>query len=232
MGGAIGAICVRTARHYDHLVRSGCDPDGSSLIRAVFASVTASARPIIGSDATGWLRLLPIMAGVLSAGILAGLYLRLGISAWFVALGAASVLLVLLACIDARTCLLPDALTQPLLWLGIACAWAGIGLSMTTSIAGILLGYALLAIPRVLWLWWQGIDGMGRGDIKLLAALGAWVGDHGIMMVLAVACITGLVFAVVRQRRWGSKGGYPFGPFIVLGAMTEFLFPTGVQSWF
>lgn len=172
------------------------------------------------------------MASVLLAVLLAGLYLRLGAVPWFIALAVASVLLVLLACIDVRTCLLPDALTQPLLWLGIATAWAGIGIHVYASIAGIILGYALLAVPRGVWLWWRGIDGMGRGDVKLLAALGAWVGEFGIMMVLAVACVTGLVFAVMRQRPWCSREAYPFGPFIFLGAMTEFLFPSEVQSWF
>jgi len=190
------------------------------------------ARAIIGVDTAQWSGVLSIIAGGLLAALLTGLYLRLGAVPWFVALAVVSVVLVLLACIDLQTGLLPDALTQPLLWLGVVSAWAGIGIHIYASIAGIMLGYALLAVPRVLWLWWQGIDGMGRGDVKLLAALGAWVGEPGIMMVLAVACITGLVFAVVRQRQWCSRKAYPFGPFITLGAMAEFLFPSEVQSWF
>lgn len=171
-------------------------------------------------------------AGALLGGLLAGLYLRLGATPGFVALAAASAVLVLLACIDLRTCLLPDALTQPLLWLGVASAWVGISIHLYSSIAGIMLGYALLAVPRLLWLWWKGIDGMGRGDVKLLAALGAWVGELGIMIVLAVACGAGIAFALVHQRQRRPRGAYPFGPFIALGAMTEFLFPSAVQSWF
>lgn len=222
-GCVVGVFCALAARHYDRLMGQGYKPDAASLMAAMQAVVAAPFTPIIGSDDAMGPRVLPVVAGAVSAAILAGLYLRHGGDVRLMPLGVACVILVLLACIDMRVCLLPDALTQPLLWLGLLCAWAGVGLSVRDSIAGVATGYLLLSVPRLLWLWWRKLDAVGAGDVKLLAALGAWVGAFGITRVLAVACIAGVVFAMIHQRSWRPGGAYPFGPFIALAGVAEFL---------
>lgn len=222
-GGVVGGFCALSARHYDRLLGLGCRPDAASLMAALRAALAAPDLSIIGADDAGRSRLLSIMAGAVTSVVLVGLYVRHGADVTFLFLSIACTVLILLACIDARLCLLPDALTQPLLWLGLLCAWVGFGIHVDDSIAGIAAGYLLLTMPRLFWLWWRRVDAVGAGDIKLLAALGAWVGAYGVTKTLAVACITGVVFAAIHQRRWSPAGAYPFGPFIAFGAMAEFL---------
>lgn len=192
-------------------------------------AVTVPIVPIIWADDAGGSHLLLIMAGGAVAVMLPVLYAGHGGTAQFVSFSVACSVLVLLACIDVRVYLLPDALTQPLLWLGLVCAWTGLGISAHDSVGGVITGYVLMALPRSLWLRWRGVEGVGRGDVKLLAALGAWLGAFGITHVLTVACITGVVFAMVHQRRWRASGAYPFGPFIVIGGVAELLLRSGVH---
>lgn len=231
-GGAAGVFCALTARHYDTLMRTGYYPDESSLAIAVRTALSVPIAPIIGADdvrGADWSLCIPALV---SATMLAGLYACYGRGPEFVAVGTACVVLLMLSCIDVRVCLLPDALTRPLLWLGLICAWAGIGITVQASVGGAVAGYVLLALPRILWCCVRRTEGVGGGDVKLLAAVGAWVGAMGVVHVLTVACIAGTVFAMFHQRRWRPSGAYPFGPFIALGGLAEFMVMSGVQSWF
>ncbi|HEU0229475.1 MAG TPA: A24 family peptidase [Burkholderiaceae bacterium] len=155
--------------------------------------------------------------GVLFYAAVAGVfYWRHGWTPVFFGAFVAAGMLLALALIDARTSLLPDALTLPLLWLGLAIAWLGGPVSLDDAVAGAMVGYGLL------WLLFQafravrGRDGMGYGDFKLLAALGAWLGPHPALLALLAACLGGLLFACVRQKTWRPAGAYPFGPFLAL----------------
>ena len=222
-GCVVGVFCALAARHYDRLMGLGYRPDGATMMAAMRAALAAPLTSIIGADDAFRSRVLPVIAGAVSAVVSAGLYLRHGVDARLLSLGVACAILVLLACIDMRVCLLPDALTQPLLWLGVLCAWAGLGLPVRDSVAGVATGYLLLSVPRQLWLWWRKVDAVGAGDVKLLAAVGAWVGAFGITRILAIACVAGVVYAMIHQRCWRPGGAYPFGPFIVFAGVTEFL---------
>lgn len=228
----MGMFCARTAYCYGRLLCRRHVPDGACLMLALRMALAAPVMPIIGLDDAGRSYIMAVAAGAFSAVALAGLYMGYGATHEFVSVGVVCIVLVLLACIDVRVRLLPDALTLPLLWLGLCGAWAGAGIPLHDSVAGVMAGYAILAVPRLGWLWWRRQEGVGAGDVKLLAALGAWVGSSGIVRVLVVACIAGVVAAVVHQRRWRPSGTYPFGPFLALGGLAEFLLVSGVQSWF
>lgn len=232
MGAVIGRLCACVARNYDRLMGAGYYPDSASLYRAVCATLAPGRAPIIWADKVQWSLAQQAAPAVLFAVMLAGLYLAHGMGLSFVLFACASASLLLLACIDARTCLLPDAVTLPLLWLGLVCAWANIGISLHDSIFGVIVGYGLPAILRGLWLWWRGIEGVGQGDIKLLAALGAWLGPLAGLSVLLLACLAGVLFAIIHQRCLRPRGSYPFGPFLALAGMAAFLAPSAVQSWF
>lgn len=127
--------------------------------------------------------------------------------------------LLALAVIDARTTWLPDALTQPLTWGGLIAAamgWSGIALS--DALAGAVAGY--LSLWSVYWLFLlvTGKEGMGHGDFKLLAALGAWFGWQLLLALVLIASVSGLLGALAL--RW--RGLLPdnrqiaFGPFLAL----------------
>ena len=136
--------------------------------------------------------------------------------------------LVALAVIDTRTKLLPDALTLPLMWLGIAMqlfpATRTIGLE--ASVWGAIAGYVPLWLLAHLYRLLRGRDGLGFGDLKLLAAMGAWSGAWVLPSVVFVASLLGLVGVLsarfVRRRRrdgheWHAE--FPFGPWLIAAYM-------------
>src|SRR3546814_10713534 len=122
-----------------------------------------------------------------------------GLSLFFAALCAAAGILLVLAIVDAKTALLPDALTLPLLWLGLAAAWLGGPVSLHAAVAGAMSGYLFLWLLSWVFRLVRRCDGMGYGDFKLFAALGAWVGADPLPSVLLVACLSGIVFACMRR---------------------------------
>ncbi len=117
--------------------------------------------------------------------------------------------------VDLRMMLLPDALTMPLLWAGVLFAAIGVGpLSVTASLAGVVCGYASLFSIAWAFSALTGKQGLGVGDVKLFAALGAWVGAPALILVALAACSGSVVVALVRGRRADQQA--PFGPFLAL----------------
>ena len=133
--------------------------------------------------------------------------------------------LLALAWIDAETFLLPDTLTQALLWLGlIGSAMSLTPTSLVHSLSGAVLGYVLLWL--VGWGFEQlaGKEGMGRGDFKLLAGIGAWVGVWSLLPLLLLASTSGLIFGVIQKMRGqlGHNGHFAFGPFLAFSGFACF----------
>ncbi len=145
--------------------------------------------------------------------------------------GFASTLLAL-AIIDARTTWLPDALTQPLTWGGlIAAALGWTQVSLPASLAGAVAGY--LSLWSVYWVFLliTGKEGMGHGDFKLLAALGAWFGWQALLAMVLIASVSGLAVALLQLWRKQLPGNrqIAFGPFLALaGAWLLFFGPPGL----
>src|SRR5690606_30819403 len=144
----------------------------------------------------------------------------------------AGIMVLTLALIDARSGFLPDALTLPLLWLGLAAAWAGHGVSLDEAVGGAMLGYAFLWLILQSVRWIHGEQVLGRGDLKLLAALGAWVGWQPLPYVLLLACMGGALWAMWRQQTLWPTGSSAFGPFLAAGGAGVFLAGSEVHSWF
>jgi leader peptidase (prepilin peptidase)/N-methyltransferase len=136
--------------------------------------------------------------------------------------GFAAVLLAL-AAIDWDTTVLPDALTLPLLWAGLVAAGLGWlpGLTLGASLLGVAVGY--LSLWSVYWLFklTTGKEGMGYGDFKLLAGLGAWLGWQAILPIVLFASVIGALVGLVMKLTGGLREGrfVPFGPFLVGGAI-------------
>lgn len=136
-----------------------------------------------------------------------------------VAILALGLVLFVLACIDSRTGLLPDALTQPVMWAGLALAWLSGDAMLAHAFAGVTVGYAVPSVMRLLWSWWRQREALGYGDVKLLAGIGAWVGPLDVLHVLLLACISAIIWAGCRYRGLLLHGTYPFGPFLSCSAM-------------
>lgn len=124
--------------------------------------------------------------------------------------------LVALAAIDWDTTLLPDSLTLPLLWAGLIAATLGWTLPLPTALWGAVAGY--LSLWSVYWLFklTTGKEGMGRGDFKLLAAMGAWLGWQMLLPILLGASIIGAIVGIAMKLSASLREGryVPFGPFL------------------
>ena len=124
--------------------------------------------------------------------------------------------LVALAGIDVRTQLLPDQLTLPLLWLGLVLALIPVFVDSNASITGAAVGY--LSLWSIYWLFKlsTGKEGMGYGDFKLLAALGAWLGPYSLLPIMLLSSLIGAVVGgtYLAIRGHGRATPIPFGPFI------------------
>ncbi len=129
--------------------------------------------------------------------------------------------LIALAGIDWDTTLLPDSINQPLLWAGLIVALMGWTVPLGDSLKGALLGY--LSLWSVYWLFKivTGREGMGQGDFKLLAALGAWLGWQMILPIVLTASVVGAVVGIGLKLSGGLREGryVPFGPFLAGGGV-------------
>lgn len=135
--------------------------------------------------------------------------------------------LVALAFIDLDHQLLPDKLTLPLLWLGLALSlWlphargAPVPVDLRSSLIGAIAGYLSLWCVYHLFRLATGKEGMGYGDFKLLAALGAWLGWQMLLPIVLIAAAVGAVAGAILLTLKGRDRGtpIPFGPFLAAGA--------------
>ncbi|MFZ1100765.1 MAG: A24 family peptidase [Steroidobacteraceae bacterium] len=131
--------------------------------------------------------------------------------------------LIALTCIDLDTQLLPDSLTLPLLWIGLTLALfasrsgdAPVPVDLRSSVIGAIGGYVSLWSVYHLFRLLTGKEGMGYGDFKLFAALGAWLGWQMLLPVILIAAAAGAVvgITVLSIRRQHSSTPIAFGPFL------------------
>lgn len=125
--------------------------------------------------------------------------------------------MIALVMIDWDTTLLPDDMTLPLLWAGLLMAWSGtIGTTLSDALAGAMVGYIALWSVCALFKLVTGKDGMGHGDFKLLAALGAWLGLGAILPIVLLSSILGAIIGLgLKFSKRLREGGYmPYGPFL------------------
>lgn len=141
-----------------------------------------------------------------------------------------SAALVTLACIDWDTTLLPDDITLPLLWAGLLAAvlrW--IEVQPVDAVIGAAAGY--LSLWSVYWGFKlaTGKEGMGYGDFKLFAALGAWFGWQALVPIILLASVIGAIVGIAMKLASTLREGkyVPFGPFLVGGGMAAMLWGPG-----
>jgi leader peptidase (prepilin peptidase) / N-methyltransferase len=143
-------------------------------------------------------------------------------------------MLLALAMIDWDTTVLPDALTLPLLWGGLVAAAVGWTIPLTAAVWGGIAGY--VSLWSVYWLFKlaTGKEGMGYGDFKLLAALGAWLGWQMIVPILLLASVIGAVVGIGMKIAATLREGHyvPFGPFLAgSGIVVMFAGAPAVLDW-
>ena len=133
--------------------------------------------------------------------------------------------LIALTCIDIDHQLLPDDLTFVLLWSGLFASLFGVFTDPVSSIVGALAGYLSLWLVYHLFRLLTGKEGMGYGDFKLLAALGAWLGWQMLPLIILLSSLVGAMtgLAMIGLKRHRSSQPMPFGPFIALAGWVALL---------
>ncbi|MBB4657629.1 prepilin peptidase [Parvularcula dongshanensis] len=164
--------------------------------------------------------LLEALGGL--AGLSAGLLFPVPFAFFVLAL---LLLLMTAAAVDSETGYLPDALTGPALWLGLLVSATGVGLDPGAAIFGAALGYVALRGVEEAYRALRGREGLGRGDAKLLAAGGAWLGPGSLPFIVLLAAFSALVVIGAQAARGRSvEGGTEvrFGPYLA-GAIAALL---------
>jgi leader peptidase (prepilin peptidase)/N-methyltransferase len=153
---------------------------------------------------------------LLTAALFAVTMLHFGASAAGLAALALTAVLIAAAGIDARTTLLPDQLTLPLLWLGLVANYFGLFTDLESAVLGAIGGYLSLWLVYHAFRLATGKEGMGYGDFKLLAALGAWLGWQALPMILLLASLVGAFvgIALILLRGRDRNIPIPFGPYL------------------
>ena len=149
-----------------------------------------------------------------------------GVSATTIAAWIFTWILLSAAIIDLKTTLLPDNLTLPLMWLGILLALSGVGTSVTleNAVIGAVGGY--LTLWSIYWLFklLTSREGMGYGDFKLLAALGAWLGWQQLPMVLLLSAGVGAIVGIgmILFLKHDKRIPIPFGPYLASAGLLSY----------
>lgn len=142
--------------------------------------------------------------------------------------------LVLLAWIDLQTCLLPDVITLPLVWVGLLINLDGALVPLPSAVLGAVVGYLSLWLLFHMFRLITRREGMGYGDFKLFAALGAWFGTDALPVMLLVASLAGVLGALCLRAIGHAQRGQalPFGPYLALAGVVM-LFSHGARpAWF
>ncbi|MBB5017378.1 leader peptidase (prepilin peptidase)/N-methyltransferase [Chitinivorax tropicus] len=134
--------------------------------------------------------------------------------------------LIALTFIDFDKQLLPDDITLPLMWLGIFFNLNGwLGLPLKESIVGAMAGYLILWSVYWLFKLIRGKEGMGYGDFKLLAALGAWLGWLALPQIILISSVLGVIGGIITNimAQRGLESRFAFGPYLAMAGMVSML---------
>jgi len=141
-----------------------------------------------------------------------------------------------LAFIDQETGLLPDDLTLPLLWVGLLVNLGGAFVPLGEAVLGAVAGY--VSLWSVYWIYKlaTGKEGMGYGDFKMNAAVGAFLGWKLLPLVILLSSVVGLAFGALQmfaaKRRWDGTFRFHFGPYIALAGVVALYWGTSIVRWY
>jgi leader peptidase (prepilin peptidase)/N-methyltransferase len=140
--------------------------------------------------------------------------------------------LVAMTFIDLELRILPDKLTLPGLVLGLLTAPLAPELGIVNSVIGAVVGFSFFYGLAWLYATLRKIDGLGGGDIKLLAMLGAFIGPLGVFYTVFISSVLGSVVGILVSKKGDlMQTAIPFGPFLIVGALVYYLIWDIVIQW-
>jgi leader peptidase (prepilin peptidase)/N-methyltransferase len=163
-----------------------------------------------------------------------GIYVKFGLDIATLIYYVFTAALIAVTFIDIDHRIIPDVITLPGIPIFFAASFALPAITYKDALLGILAGGGSLFLVAWLYSLITKKEGMGGGDIKLLAMIGAIVGWQGVLFTIFVASLVGTLagFTVMLQSRKGMKLAVPFGPFLSIGAITYIFFGTQLISWY
>lgn len=163
---------------------------------------------------------------IISGGLSAFLIWRFGTGLAGLSTLVFAYLLIAMTFIDADTKLLPDDLTLPLLWIGLLVNLNGTFVPLSEAVLGAVAGY--LSLWAIYWVFKlaTGKEGMGYGDFKLLAALGAWLGWTMLPLIVLLSSLVGAVvgLSLIVMTKHGRDNPIPFGPYLAAAGLIALLY--------
>lgn len=225
---ALAISCTATAG-----AAAGCCLPYLARVATVHALCAEHAISEELQEARGLYRGLVLRAGGIGFAALAVASITiLGATTHGIAIAFLLFALFLLAVIDFSTLLLPDIVTIPLAVAGLAVNTQSVLAPFTEAAGGALIGFSVLYIVHWTIFALTDADGMGFGDVKLVFAIGAWLGYRPLLHVLVVALLCAAIFglAMIACRRTKKSRMIPFGPFLAIGAATTALLGTPLYA--
>jgi leader peptidase (prepilin peptidase) / N-methyltransferase len=224
------------AARYDLIVpRSGCPACGHRI--SAFENIPVASYLALGGKCSACkARISPRYPAVEAlSGALSG-YI-----AWRFGFGAAALgalifawALIALAFIDLDTFFLPDDITLPLLWTGLLFNLWGVFTDLQSAVIGAIGGY--MALWSVFWLFKlaTGKEGMGYGDFKLLAAIGAWLGWKMLPLTILLSSFVGAAIGILLMvaARHGRNVPIPFGPYLAIAGLIALLYGDAINKYY
>ena len=257
VGSFLNVVILRLPKMMERAWRSDCrqllELDGDSAEEAKFnLSTPASHCPACGHPITA-LENIPVLSYLFLRGRCSGcgahislrypaveslsglatllVAVHFGVTVQTVLAVLLSWALIALTFIDLDHQLLPDDITLPFLWLGILANIFGVFTDIHSSLFGVMAGYLSLWTVYVVFKLVTGKEGMGHGDFKLLAMLGAWLGWQALPLIVilssAVGAVIGIVMVVFREHARSEP--IPFGPFLAAAGWLTLLYGSPIM---
>ena len=162
------------------------------------------------------------------------LFLRFGPTLAFLVLFLFCSALVVITFIDIEHQIIPDEISLPGIVIGFICSFFLQGYSWLNSLLGILLGGGSLLLVAYGYQWLTGKEGMGGGDIKLLAMMGAFLGWKSILFIIFASSLIGSVIGITMMlvQKKDSKLAIPFGPYLAFAAVLYIFYGRQIIHWY
>jgi leader peptidase (prepilin peptidase)/N-methyltransferase len=174
--------------------------------------------------------LVELITGLLSL----SLFIRYGINVYSVFIFLFSASLLVITFIDLQHQIIPDVISLPGIVVGLAVSFLPGHVTWLDSLIGIIAGGGGLYLVAIIFEWLTGKEGMGGGDVKLLAMIGSWMGWMALPFIILFSSLVGTILgggALLLSRR-GLQARIPFGPFLALGALAYLFFGKELISWY
>lgn len=175
----------------------------------------------------------PVVEGL--SGLLSlALFIKYSLTAQFLLLLLFAAALIIITFIDLDYQIIPDIISIPGIFLGIGASFFIPTMSWFESLFGILIGGGFLLLVAIGYKWVTGREGMGGGDIKLLAMVGAWLGWKAIPFILFSSSLIGVLIGggTGLMKKRGLRSRIPFGPFLSISSIIYIFFGPEIISWY